>query len=66
MDIMCQSTCLVVKPPCTLTYLGCCMVRSKAVVLLFTIHCLFFVLLFSTLCPPSFAIILMGKRELVA
>ena len=28
--------------------------------------CLDLVLLFSTLCPSSFAIILMGKRELVA
>ena len=27
--------------------------------------CLILVLLFSTLCPYSFAIILMGKRELV-
>ena len=28
--------------------------------------CLVLVMLFSTLCPSSFAIILMGKRELVA
>ena len=28
--------------------------------------CLVLVLLFSTLCPSSFAIILMGKRELLA
>ena len=28
--------------------------------------CLVLILLFSTLCPTSFAIILMGKRELVA
>ena len=28
--------------------------------------CLVFYVLFSTLCPSSFAIILMGKRELVA
>ena len=53
-------------------------VRSKAVILLLWIHCLLllplfvgvlcsvFILLFSTLCPSSFAIILMVKRELVA
>ena len=29
-------------------------------------HCLVLVLLFSTLCLSSFAIILMGKRELIA
>ena len=29
-------------------------------------QCLVFVLLFSTFCPSSFAIILMGKRELVS
>ena len=51
---------------------------TKAVVLLLLIHCLLLlplfvvvlclvlVLLFSTLSPSSFAIILMGKRELVA
>ena len=42
------------------------MVHSKAVVLLLTINCLFFVLLLSTLCPSSFAIIVTGKREPVA
>ena len=50
-------------------------VRSKAVALLILIYCLFLLplfvgsvlaLLFSTLCPSSFTIILMGKRELVA
>ena len=53
-------------------------VRSKAVVLLLLIYCLLllplfvgvlclvFVLLYSTLCPSSFAIILMRKRELIA
>ena len=53
-------------------------VRSKAVVLLLLIHCLLvlslfvgvlslvLVLLFSTLCPSSFATILMGQRESVA
>ena len=52
--------------------------RSKVVVLLLLIHyllltplfvrvfCLVYVLLFSTLSPCSVAIILMGKRELVA
>ena len=51
--------------------------RSKAVVLLLSIHCLLLlplfvgvlclvlVLLFNTLCPSSLAIIFMGKRELV-
>ena len=50
-------------------------VRAKAVVLLFLIYCLLFlplfvgalclvlVLLFRTLCPSSFAIILIGVRE---
>ena len=54
-------------------------VHSKVVVLLLLlIHCLLLlplfvgelclvlVLLFSTLCPSSFVIILMGKREVVA
>ena len=53
-------------------------VRSKAMVLLLLIYCLLLlllfvwvaclvlVLLFITLCPSGFAIILMGKRELVA
>ena len=53
-------------------------VRSKAVVLLLLIYCLMLlplfvgvlclvlVFLFSTLCTSSFAIVLMGKRELVA
>ena len=53
-------------------------VRSKRVVLLLLICCLFLlilfvgvlcfviVLLFSTLCPSSFANILIGKKELVA
>ena len=53
-------------------------VRSKVVVLLLLIYCLLLltlfvgvlclvlVLLFNTLCPSSFAIILLGKRELVA
>ena len=55
-------------------------VRSKAVVLLLLlliyclllltlfmgVLCLTIVLLFRTLCPSSFAIILMGKRDLVA
>ena len=53
-------------------------VRAKAVVLLLLIHCLLLlplfveilclvlVLLFSTLCPSSFAIILMGKRGLAS
>ena len=51
-------------------------VRSNATVLLLLIYyllllpllgvlCLIIVLLFSTLCMTSFAIILMGKRELV-
>ena len=51
---------------------------SKVVVLSLLIHCLLglplfvgvlcfvLVLLFITLCPASFAIILMGKREVVA
>ena len=50
-------------------------IRSKAVVLLLLIHCLFLlqlsvgvlrlviVLLFSTLCPSSFAVIMIGKRK---
>ena len=53
-------------------------VSAKSATLLLSIHCLLLlplflrvlclvlVLLFSTLCPFSFAIILMGKRELVA
>ena len=50
-------------------------VLSKAVAMLLLIYfpllfegvlCLVIVLLFSTLCPSSFAIILMGNRELVA
>ena len=53
-------------------------VRSRSVVLLLLIHCLLLlplfvgvlclvlVLLFSTLCPSSVAITLMGKRESVA
>ena len=53
-------------------------VSSKAVVLLLLMYCLLLlplfvwamrlvlVLLFSTLCSSSFAIILMGKRELAA
>ena len=34
--------------------------------LLVGVLCLVLVLIFSTLCPSSFAIILIGKRELVA
>ena len=53
-------------------------IRSKAVVLLLLIHCLLVLplfvgvlcwvlhLLFSTLAPSSFAIILMGMKEVVA
>ena len=59
-------------PPVALTAIS-----SKTVALLFLIHCLLFlpmcirvkclvlILLFSTLCPSGFAVILMGKRELV-
>ena len=53
-------------------------VRSKAVIMLLLVYCLLLlplfvmalclviVLLFSSLCPSSFAIILMRKTELVA
>ena len=58
--------------------MACAAVRSMALILLLLIRCLLLlplfvevvclvvVLLFSTLCPSSFAIILIGKRELVA
>ena len=58
--------------------MACAAVRSMAMVLLLLIRCslllplfvgvvcLVIVLLFGTLCPSSFAIILIGKRELVA
>ena len=58
--------------------MACANVRSGARVMLLLIYCLLLlqlfvgvlylalVLLFSILCPCSFAIILMGKRELVA
>ena len=67
--------CIYTRPP-----VAKAAVHSKVVVLLLLIYCLFLhpivcvgslfclalVLLFSTLCPSSFAVILMGKRELVA
>ena len=62
-------------PPFPVAYAA---VRSKATVLLLLIYCLLslplfdgvlclvHIFLFSNLCPSSFAIIFMGKRELVA
>ena len=61
------------SPPFSLADIG-----SKAMALLLLIYCLLLLplfvgvlclvldFLFSTLCPSSFAFILMGKRELVA